>query len=365
MSKNVYISYSKVSTFKSCPQRYYLEKSYPSDKNASALPFGSAIEAGVDELLKGKTLEEAVARFEKEWHTASKNRWEDAKKIWDNEEIFYYASDYDKKLITSDDLRQVEDWFSSIKSKKKEKTWDKQMGKFQGQVKNDAYISSEDRKFAHRVIWTCCLNRGKLMLEAFQRDLLPEIEEVVATQKDIQVVNEEGDKLVGIIDYIFKLKGHEKLILIDLKTAGRPYTLHDLNTSDQLSIYGAVEGVGSVGYMVLLKSIKYERTCTNCGGEPPSAQKKLCDKVACKKKKARYDNVTSKAETQLITRDLREEESEEIFDDFSDVLVAIKNEVNWKNPSSCFNFGKRCEYYDFCWGGKSLDEIPGIKKKGS
>lgn len=360
MSKKTYISYSKVNTFKACPQKYYLTKAYPPDMNASALPFGKAVESGVDVLLDGGSMEEAFKVFETEWHTASATRWSGPQPVWDNLEIFYYANDYDDKLIKEEDEAKVEDWFASLESKYKKKTWKEQMDKFMAQIKENSNIVDEERKFAHRVLWLCCLNRGRLMLEAFERDLLPHVEKVVAKQKDIKIDNEDGDKLVGIIDYIFKLTDFDEDVLIDLKTAGKHYSNHDLNTSDQLASYAAAEKINKIGYMILLKMIKHSKSCNKCGNEPSSNRKKNCEKC----KDGKYTKISSRAETQFITRNLREGEGEEILEDFSDVLVAIKNEVNWKNPASCHNFGRKCEYYDFCWKGKDLDEIPGIKKKG-
>ena len=353
------ISYSKVNTFKSCPQKYYLSKKWPLDINASALPFGKAVENGVDKLLEGKTLEEAQRTFWDDWHVSPKTKWGPAKSVFDDPDIFYYANDYDENLFQPSDITQVESWFAELDSKYKQKTWQEQVGKFQGQVKNDSYIEPEERKFAHRVIHRSCARRGMIMLSAFERDMLPEIEDVIAAQKQISIKNGDGDEITGYADYILKLKGIDEPILIDLKTAGKQYSNHDLNTSDQLGIYATAEKLNVIGYMILLKTIKHNKVCDKCNHVRVNTRKRNCEKCD----KGKYTKIISRGETQLITRDLRKGEQDELLEDFSDILTMMKEELNYKNPKSCYDFGKRCDYYDFCWGKMTVEDLDDMKKK--
>lgn len=353
------ISYSKISTFKSCPQKYYLTSKYQVEITASALPFGNAVEAGIDILLKGKTLEEAQAEFHTYWHTAPKDYFGPAKQLYDSPELFFYANDFDEDLLVND-LSIIEAWKKELLPETKEE-WDALVGKFQGQVKNNAYTDPSERKFAHRVMWLCCKRRGEIMLKAFQEHLLPEVEKVIATQKWVSIKNAEGDTLNGKIDYILKLKGVDVPVLVDFKTAGKFYNDHDLKTSDQLSSYAAVEKLTKIAYWVVIKNIKHQRICNKCDHERENNRKKNCEKCP----DGKYLKVRSYADTQYLIRDIRKGEGQETLEDFSDVLTAMKNEINWKNPSSCFDFGKKCEFYDYCWNGADLESLPGIKKKKS
>lgn len=359
MKKNITISYSKVTNFKACPQKYYLLDAYQTKISASALPFGSAVEAGIDLLLEKKPLAEAQARFAERWNKAPANKWEGEKQIYDSEDIFYYASDWDEYLISEEDELKVNAWKTELLPDTKD-TWDKILGEFQGRVKNNSYIDPLMRQFAHRVIWLACLRRGEIMLEAFKEQLLPEIEEVISNQEWVSVSNEDGDKLVGKLDLILKLKGYDKPILIDLKTAGKFYSDHELNTSDQLSSYAAAKKLDLIGYMIVLKNIKHEKRCTVCDRVRENNRKTNCEKEGCAGK---YTKVRHYGETQILVRPLREGEAQEVLEDFSDVLVAIKNGVNWKNPGSCFDFNKKCDFYDFCWNGKKIEDLPGVVKK--
>lgn len=356
MSKSISISYSKVVTFKACPQKYYLAEEYPEDISSSALPFGKAVESGVDVLIEKGTLEKAKEVFLAYWKESPPSKWGPAKTVFDSEDVFYYSSDFDKNLIGLPQETLIEDW-------KKELgivgDWEELIGKFHGQVSNNAYIDPKQRKFAHRVHWLCCKLRGEIMLEAFQEQLLPEITQVVSNQKVIQIANDEGDKVRGYIDYILKLKGYSEPIVVDLKTAGKFYTNHDLDTSDQLGIYAAAEKIGYIAYMVILKNIKHEKHCDKCNHLRENSRKSNCEKC----EGGKYTKIVSSAATQILVRKLRDNEHADVIADFSDVATSIKNGVNWKNPASCFNFNKRCAYYDFCYGTKSLDDLPGIRKK--
>ena len=360
MSKPITISYSKVSTFKTCPQKYYLNSTYPIEISNSALPFGKAVETGVDVVIEGGKLEDAKLKFQECWKRLPASRWEGPKDVFDSETIFYYGTDYDTQLIQDDDVTQVEAWQKELLPETKLK-WQDQMDMFSGALKDGTTIEGAERKFANRVMWLCCLRRGGLMIEAFVRDLLPKIEEVVSAQKSISIKNDEGDKVDGFIDYIMKLKGYDEPIVVDLKTAGKFYTGHDLNTSDQLGIYAAAEKINYIGYMVLSKTIKHDKSCDKCGHARENSRKTNCERCD----EGKYTKVDSRADTQLLVRKLRDGEAQEVMDDFSDVLLAVKNGVNWKNPGSCFDYNKKCEYYDFCWAGKKAEDLPGVKKKST
>ncbi len=356
----VWISYSKVSTFKACPQKYYLSKEWPAELNVSALPFGTAVENGVDVLVQGGVIEEAVKVFEKDWFKSPANKWSSAKQIFDDPEMPYYGSDYDKNLLIAEkEQAKILEWQKEL-FPEEDIPWEDLVKEFQDKLSDAKTIKKELRQFCHRIFWLSCKKRGKLLVEAFQRDLLPQITKVIAVQKKISIKNDEGDQLTGYVDYELELKDYTGPIITDVKTSGMFYDKHALNSSDQLAIYGAAEGIDKIGYMILIKSIKHEKSCDACKSVRINGRLKKCAEEGCK---GRYTDIRSYAMTQLLVRDMREGEAEEVVEDFSDVLVAIKNGVNWKNPSSCFNYNKKCEYYDYCWGGKKLEDLPGIKKK--
>src|SRR5690606_37128051 len=111
--------------------------------------------------------------------------------------------------------------------------------------------------------------------------IYPEIEEIISIQKPISIINEEGDEVVGFIDFILKIKGIEGPIIFDLKSSGRKYEEHKLDTSDQLRIYAASENINNIGYIVLLKQLEKTRSCHSCGAIKVNARLKNCE--SCKK----------------------------------------------------------------------------------
>lgn len=353
------ISYSSVNTFKQCPTKYYHSKKYRMKLQASAFAFGAAVEDGVDVLLQGGTFAQAAKKFKDSWKVRPANRWEDARPVLDSEDIFYYNSDYDSKLLTKTDQTLLRTWWAERFDIGLEDPI-KMADTYQAKIKGGEQLEEGERWFYHRVLWMCCRRRGLYMLQAFERDILPEITDVIAIQKEISMTNADGDQTMGFIDYVLKIKGIEEKIIFDLKTSGKYYEEHDLDTSDQLRIYSAAEDTPRIGYLVLHKNIKHSASCDSCGTPRAKGSRKVnCETCG----KGKYKAYTHEGTTQILTKKLTKSEIDDVLHDFSDVLAAIKNEVRWKNPSSCHNFGTRCEFYDVCWGGKKLEELEHLKKK--
>lgn len=355
------ISYSSADTFKECPQKFWNQKTHKMRAESSAFGFGSAFESGVEVLLKGGTLKEAQETFLEQWHTKPENRWEGQKQLFDSEDMFFYQSDYDKFLIGDEEQKTITEWYAEVYGslpKLDPVTWAE---KLMDDIKNNVPIDKKDTRFVHRVFWLCHSLRGPLMIEAFQKDILPQIEEIVSMQKEISVENDEGDIVTGYIDFIVKLKGVDGLVIMDLKSAGKLYEEHDIVASDQLGIYALSEGIRKIGYWVVLKKIKYDVKCDKCGHLRDNGRLKNCAKDKCKGK---YTVRSPFAGTQVLTRDLTDEFLESIQRDYSEVLMAVKNEVIWKNKKSCFNYGTRCEFYDHCWNNVPLDDLSTVKRKG-
>lgn len=355
------ISYSAVDAFKECPQKYWNQRTHKIRSDSSAFGFGAAFESGVDRIIDGGTLEEAVNTFEVQWHTRPANRWEGEKQIFDSEEIFFYQSDFDKYLVDSEeDRKQIDKWYSEIfKKQPKEDTVllaETILERF-----GSGSLSKEETKFVHRVMWLCCKRRGPVMLAAFQKEILPQIEEVLGAQVPIDITNDDDDQVTGFIDFIAKLKGIKGPIIMDLKSAGKLYEEHDLDTSDQLGIYALAEGIRNIGYWVVLKKMSYEVTCDKCGHLRENYRKQNCEKC----EKGKYSKRKPYTATQVLTKQISDEFLESIQRDYSEVLMAIKNKVAWKNKKSCFNYGTKCEFYDHCWKNIPLDKLATVKKRES
>ncbi len=346
------ISYSAVSQFKSCPQRYYHSQNWRPRLNASALPFGAAIESACDALLEGKTLAHSLEVFKAQWLVRPKNRFEEETEIFDSPSIFYYMSDFDANLLTDIDYKMTDSWGEEFIGEGFKDT-DEEMSTLSSYIKNNQTLNANQRLFYHRVLWLCCRRRGIWMIKAFKEQILPKVTKVIAMQKEVKITNADGDVSTGYIDYILEMEGHDGPIIFDCKTAGRPYDFHALNTSDQLRSYSAAEGVRNIGYLVLLKAIKCDKLCGSCGAARENARLKNCEKC----KKGKYSVAMPSPQTQVLVKTLNSKDVQDVMNDFSEILTAIKNKITYKNPTACFNFGKKCEYYDVCWGNKTIEQL--------
>lgn len=346
----MWLSYSAASTFKGCPEKHYLQKKWRPPLNASALPFGKAIECGVDAMLEGKTLIEALSEFKKAWNISPKTKFSPPKQIYDSLDVFYYASDFDANVLQEVDLKLFEKWTEELLEKK---DWKKVFNAVKDQISKGVTVIDAERRLYHRVMWLCCRRRGIEMVKAFHNDLLPQIEDVISVQKNIRIENDDGDAIIGYIDYILKHVDYDDPIIVDLKTAGKMYEKHDLDTSDQLRLYAAAENIRHIGYMVLLKKVKAEKSCDACGHVRENYRLTNCSECG----KGKYKALKLKASSQFLVKELQEKEMDSVLNDFSDIGVAIKNGIKWKNPASCFMYNKKCDYYDVCWGEKTIEQL--------
>lgn len=364
MSNSIYVSYSAAARFKSCPTKYYLSKKFQDRRISSALPFGKAVEKGVDALLDGKDLRFAQEVFAQHW-TQEHLRGEDYRQIFDNLDLQFYASDFDKNLFTHEDEAQLDAWAEEL-LEERSRSWLEVFDDINGLIKEDREVSDVQLAYYNRVIWSCCRIRGMVMLDAFNTEILPQLDltkrEHFFSQREISMGNEEGDKIVGYIDYVVFHREHGWIIL-DLKTAGMSYNMHKLDTSEQLRTYVAAIGdeIGShkAGYAVLLKKLKLDKTCNKCGADKQGMAKK-CKTDGCD---GEYSKTALRGETQLIIKDFKNEELDDILEDYMNVAVAMKNEVNFKNTESCFGFGRRCEFYDVCWNRKKPEDVNYLEAK--
>jgi hypothetical protein len=364
-NKSISVSYSSGSRFKSCPEKYYKSKLYKTKLVPSALPFGKAVEEGIAVLLIGESLESALHNFESNW-TQEHVRGQEYRQIFDNLDVEFYASDYDKNLIFGESDKQVEEWATELLGESKEYWQDR----FETLVTESKQrnLTEVEQVFYNRVVWLCCLIRGKTMIEAFYHKELSKLklisfEDRPAAQVPISIKNEEGDEVNGFIDFIVTHKDYgDTPIILDLKTAAYPYPAHALDTSEQLRTYVAALGAkinsARAGYLVLIKKIKVEKSCDKCGAKREGLAKNC---KACGK--GQYTIPKLDADIQFVTKEYDTVELEDVLEDYMNVTVAIKNEVRFKNPSNCNQYGRKCEFYEMCWGRKKIEDLDHLEQK--
>ena len=365
MKKGVRLSYSGANRYKTCPEKFYFAKRYKTKKINSAFFFGKAVEEGVTALLMGSTVTEAKRIFEDNLTTEDYNK-EFARIIWDNPLVEFYASDYDRRLLVNED-EKFNNYAKELLGEKA-KSWEEELEDVIERNKKKKRLKNGQQQFYNRVVWTCCLRRGNVMIESFEKDILPQIESVVKVkdqflvQKEISLKNTEGDTVIGFIDYVLKLKNSSKPIIFDLKTSYARYDMHKLNSSEQLKTYvagiGGAAGTSKAGYIVMVKKIKVNKSCDACGAKREGLAKN-CKKCG----KGKYTKMDFECDIQLVYKDFKEEDVDEVLEDYSQLAIAIKNNVTYKNAGNCNMFNRPCEFYEICWGKKKPEDLDYLEEK--
>lgn len=312
MSKK--ISYSAYRKYVQCPKmyQYHYEQRLRPTGISSALVFGTAIDAALNALLLGKG--DPVGVFQGSF------KFEDLKDVtWD------YKKDLQLDLFT-----------------------ESQMEGLVGQ--SDDYKS-----------WASMRIKGRLLIEAYQEYIFPQIIEVHGVQKEL-------NSRPGILDAVLSLSGYG-LVLADHKTSGGPYQTDALETDTQLALYAQDQGIDQVAYIVLNKNIKFIKKCTKCGYDGTYTQHKTCPSTAGNDN-ARcfglFDRSADKSKiVQLIVGKVKEINKNNIVSSIETVEKCISQKLFPMNVNSCgAMYGKPCPYLNKCWknDSTSLVEVPEIKE---
>jgi hypothetical protein len=328
---SISVSYSALECFEQCSEKYrlrYREK-LSSEKIPSPLFFGSAIDAAVELLLLKKKQylsekeldlllnEDAYSVFDKTM------REQNGQLLERNPLCDYFYSDFDAALLTKEDLSYLSKAYPSIEDWNDFFTYCKKYIKTHGELKPGSKIAFNN------LCWLSLYRKGEMMIAAYERDILPEIHEVFDIQKEIELVNDSGDKLRGKIDFIASFKDDPTIrYLVDNKTSSEPYKDDSVANSVQLAIYCEAETCDRGAYIVLQKKVRIR--------EP-------------------------KARTQLIKDKVSDEQKQKVFDKLEVQLnnIACGEFVKKDSPKECHGFGRPCEFFNLCWHGK----MDGLKKR--
>jgi ATP-dependent helicase/DNAse subunit B len=232
------LSHSAKELYNRCPKAYFLHYYLNLRKKqvGSALPFGSAIDAGLETLVLEKDLAKAKDTFIKKWENFEIN-----KKLVKGTEanLRYYKADLDLNLFKEDEIPTNHE---SLKRK------------------------------------------GLMFLDAYEKQVLPKIKKVLGTQIPISIKNQEGDEIIGFID--LKCEWEDgRILIVDHKTSSKPYKADVIQTdSAQLATYGLADKEhDAVAYFVINKEIRKVK-------EPKVQIQTIIDKVPDEIVKKTIDN---------------------------------------------------------------------------
>ena len=96
------------------------------------------------------------------------------------------------------------------------------------------------------------------MLEAYQREFMPMVKDVLEVQKPISIKNKLGDEIRGFLDTKVELTDG-RIVTIDNKTASQAYKTDAVLTPEkgsQLALYCYAEDCEHGGFVVQEKNIR-------------------------------------------------------------------------------------------------------------
>lgn len=316
--------------------------------------------------------------FENLW-TAGRDFKGKPTQVYDNEKINFAHADYDQDVLNNfaaEVVPVVLKWMEELKIEGWINDWDAAFHAIAKAKKNPfKRLPSNHLRFFSRMSWLSMYYKGLLLIESFEQQFLPKIEKVLAVQKHSSIKDETvGDSITGYIDMILKLHGHERPIIFDLKTAARPYTQEQIEHSEQLTIYLAMEGqrfnTDQVGYIVLSKAInkEVEAYCKKCNHKKDGRHRScnnMVNAIEPEQKPVRCDGewsetVVLKPQVQVLIEKKSDNQVNKVMEDQSNIILGMKNGVVFKNTSKCMNwYGNKCPYFNLC----HKDSDAGLVKK--
>lgn len=337
------LSHSAINKFLFCGEAYRLhyQEGYRPLTISSALLFGKALDKAFEYILTGKNdvTDKNIANeyeyFDYYWRMQYINDIPTDIYLNANNVVTYSSSDIDYDLLSREEIAEA---------------------------------NNEDG----RVAWFSMRRKGHLMINTFKSEFLPKVKKIHSTQEFIELENEQGDKSIGYCDAVIELEGHDKPIILDFKTAARPYAEDSVQHSVQLSQYlhflsDKYSNTRLAGYVVFIKKISKDRTkvCDNCGFDGTGARFKTCNNVINEERcnGEWTEKLNFKAEMQLLVNEIPQSVEHFVIDNIDTVNSAIKTGIFTKNVNGCKDagFGKPCDFFELCWkkDGSKLCKIGG------
>ena len=364
------LSFSQINKYNQCPRSYklhYVEKLR--ERSATAyLAFGTAMDESLNAILldfqKNKQVTcDYKSIFDENWQTIEINKKE--YNLPTCTLVGYAKTDFIPELLDESDRQFI------IAKSEELGFGDALRGITQASLKELKDTLEEEKsqrqykvfpEHRHSLLnlmnWRSMRRKGHLMLDAYIRNILPEIDQVISVQKQIELKSECGSSIIGYVDAIVKLKSREDYTVLDNKTASQPYAEDAVKTSQQLLLYTYALGYKHAGFAVMLKNIRMNRKkkCVECGYESNSTHK-LCNNILETNKRcngAWEEETFPEALTQLVKDEVDEQTQLVVVDNISEVNEAITSNIFPKNLSTCKNiYGNPCIYLNHCWKNKS------------
>lgn len=248
----------------------------------------------------------------------------------------YFSKDYDESMLEPEDLM-------IINSKGDELGYDELevadctdfILACRNDIRSKKSLDSNAQVLYNLINW--CSSRRKLryLLEMYERDVLPQIEEVFSVQKKVELTAGEHN-LIGYIDFVASFKGEPGVKYVcDNKLSSKAYPTDAIDDAVQLATYCEHEELKKAAFVVTEKGLR--------------------------KRDPRH-------RIQIIKGEISEELFEKTFDQFGEVVYNIEQGIFEKtgmdgSKQECFHFGQRCPYYNTCRGEPEKDFLVKLEDK--
>ena len=322
------LSHTKVSKYKECPARYdfYYNRKLRTTELGSPLWFGSALDDAFNRLLleKKKALTDAEQKLmdksakdiliDKFTYTVFNN-----KKVCipESDETVYSVADFDENVLTEHEFNIAKCQYSEVTEDLDLDSFRVFSSSFMEYYKTAREVTKNEKKLYLTLNWLSLHAKAHMLLEAYEKEVLPQIHEVISIQEKITLPNDDGDEIEGYIDFIATfIDDPSTPYIVDNKTASKAYKESDLTESEQLNLYAYYKDIAKVCYIVVEKNIRKRDPRVRITIMRGDANIKLADSI---------------------------------LDNFENTLLNVKKGNFTQNfESGCFFFGKPCEYHDLC-----------------
>lgn len=357
------LSNSSLNRYLQCPRsyKYHYKEKLVSKFKGSALFFGGAVDLALNELLEKKGIDKAKEVFISSWETG----YDNSNKlivVKDYPYITYSDSDFDFDMLTKADLSEIQDYRVTHQINAPDSVFD--LIKFIKENKKADTFKQLDPmilSYYNLINWLCLKNKGLLMLEAYNNQILPEFKEVLAIQVQAKLDSNCGDTVEGIVDLVVKLKD-DTIALIDNKTSSVDYGPDSVRTSQQLTLYKLVlnnmnenglfpHKIDKCGYAVIKKRPTkiVNKVCKLCGHKATGSHKTCNNIINDKRCGGEWDGeINYVFETQFLLDDITEKQEDLVLETINEVNKAITHEIFTPNLNNCIGVFGKCVYYNKC-----------------
>jgi hypothetical protein len=339
-----YLSFSAYQKYITCPHSYdlYYNKRIRPIGTPAHLPFGSAIDVGLNQLLLQDPNYYRVCKRETRKLLAKG--------------VTFSPFDFDGELLGEKERALLQRALRMCARYPGDTPDQLVKALFYKISKGDVLTANQQKALA--IACTISLReKAKLMFESYKRTVLPKIKKVHKVQEYVNWSDAEGNKYTGVIDLLCEMHGFEGLVLPDHKTSSMYYEEDAALTSMQLAVYAHVLKPTWVGFIVLNKQIKKNRvkTCAKCGNDGTGKRHKTCDfETDFGRCNGDWiETVRPEATIQILINKIPARNSEIAVDALEQTHKGITNGVFPRNLNVCKNiYGKPCPNIKLCWEGK-------------